>query len=141
MQLNFFLSRFYLIAIFFSVLLVPSAGVADVASDYKAYVRDYAQLDQTCKHHLRGPDGKAMFNFENCRWRKDQILMRKYGLYDLLYASGYERYSELFEAARAAAVGKIKGKRQWMETWAWSISDIEYDYEDVQWSIIQRASR
>ena len=128
-------------AIYFILCLVPSEGAADVVSDYTAYVQDYAKLDQECKHHLRGPDGKAMFNFENCRWRKDQILMRKYRLYGVLYDSGYGRYKELFEAARAAAVGKIQGQKQWMKTWAWSIADIEYDYEDVQWSIIQRVSR
>lgn len=121
--------------------LVPSIANADVISDYRAYVQDRAELDQDCKHLLRGPDGKAMFNFENCRWRKDQILMRRYGLYNLLYDSGYDRYKELFEAARAAAIGKIEGQRQWMENWAWSMADIEYDYDDVQWDIIQRASR
>jgi hypothetical protein len=127
--------------VFFMFCLVPREAVADIASDYKAYVQDRANLDRECKHHLRGPDAKAMFNFENCKWRKDQLLMHKHDVHSVLYESGYERYKELFEAARAAAVGKIEGQRQWMETWAWSQADIEHDYESIQWSIIRRALR
>ena len=40
----------------------------------------------------------------NCVWRKDQIILKKYKLYDILYDASYDRYSQMFNMAKTATL-------------------------------------
>jgi hypothetical protein len=70
--------------------------------NFNSYITEYRTLFSKC---LPSRKSARMFvDITNCVWRKDQIILKKYKLYDILYDASYDRYSQMFNMAKTATL-------------------------------------
>lgn len=105
---------------------------------FENYLAEYRNLSRSCGNIASQGRDNAELHWVNCIWRNDQILLQRFGLYEILYHSAYERYADNFELARAAIRNRRSGVRNWIEIWAESKVDLDMEYETIQWGIVIR---
>ena len=88
----------------------PSNEEMVIIKNFNNYSDAYRELEKKCK--LVVPKGfKMIIDIENCVWRKDQILLKEYKLYNILYEIAYQRYDALFKLSKTISMKINQDKR------------------------------
>mgnify|MGYP003687568963 CR=1 FL=1 len=80
---------------------------------FKSYEKEYWELDMKCARST--PRGNmALINVTHCVWRKDQLLMAKYELDDLIFDLAAERYQRIFQLAKTTSIESLSGNADFL---------------------------
>ena len=102
-----------------TILKFPDDGntIINLIERIKNYQRDYVDLTPVCMAYVSSI--VDLPNMQTCIWRKDEIILKKYGFHDLLYDYAYSRYDAMHDNAGYYATLMLGGSDymdQYIET-------------------------
>ncbi len=129
-QKNHYLSDDNIERINKTILKFPDDGysIIDLVDRIIDYQDAYPDLDAPCIKNV-SRTVTALLDIEDCIWRKNQILLKKYEFYDFLYDISYSTYSKLRKSAGIYSTLMLNGADYYEEYYNAKINILEDSYE------------